>query len=78
MGIHIAQLSIAWILGKPGVACALVGSRNKGQLLTNAGAVEVDLSPEIIAEIDNLSEPVLEVLGDNPDYYESLENTRIR
>jgi aryl-alcohol dehydrogenase-like predicted oxidoreductase len=77
-GIHIAQLSIAWILAKPGIACALVGSRNKEELMTNMGAIEVDLSPEIVAEIDSLSEPVLEILGDNPDYYESLENTRIR
>jgi diketogulonate reductase-like aldo/keto reductase len=56
----------------------LVGSRNKEELMTNMGAIEVDLSPEIVAEIDSLSEPVLEILGDNPDYYESLENTRIR
>ena len=36
-GIHIAQLSIAWILAKPGIACALVGSRNKEELMTNMG-----------------------------------------
>ena len=53
LGIHIAQLSIAWILAKPGIACALVGSRNKEELMTNIGAIEVDLSPEIVAEIDS-------------------------
>ncbi|HHU79057.1 MAG: aldo/keto reductase [Caldicoprobacterales bacterium] len=78
MGIHIAQLSIAWVLAKTGIACTLVGSRNEKELLSNIKAAELNLTTELVREIDRLSEPVLEKLGHNPDYYENPKNSRIR
>lgn len=78
MGVHMAQLSIAWVLVKRGIQCALVGSRNKKELEDNLMAGEIVLPTEVINMIDAAGEPILEKLGYNPDYYENTANGRIR
>lgn len=78
LGVHMAQLSIAWVLAKPGIDCTLVGSRNLKELESNYAAGSLQLSDDVIAEIDRISEPVLKKLGYNPDYYESPENSRVK
>ena len=77
LGVHIAQLAIAWVIAKPGIKCTLVGSRNINELEANIKAGSLNLSNEIINKIDIIGEPVLMKLGYNPDYYESEENSRI-
>ncbi len=77
-GLPMAQLSIAWAMAKPGVTCLLVGARNRGQLAENAGAAEVSLDPGLIARLDELTQPVLDKLGANPDYWQGSAETRIR
>jgi len=74
----MAALSIAWVLSKPGIAATLIGSRNKNELADNITASEISLDASIIKEIDDLSLPVLQKLGNNPDYYENSKNSRIR
>ena len=76
--IHVAQLSIAWILAKKGISSTLVGSRNIIELKTNIEAAAISLPDSIIQQIDTISRPVLDKLGSNPDYYENLKNSRIR
>jgi myo-inositol catabolism protein IolS len=78
IGIQMAQLSIAWVLSKPGLKCTLVGSRDMKELETNIKTVEVMLNGNIIERINNISEAVLLKLGNNPDYYESSDNSRIK
>jgi len=78
LGVPLEQLAIAWILAKPGIKCALVGSRNIKQLESNIQAGYLKLDNEIIEKIDRISEPVLGKLGYNPDYYESEENSRVK
>ncbi len=77
-GLPMAQLSIAWAMAKPGVTCVLVGARNRGQLAENAGAAEVSLDPGLIARLDELTQPVLDKLGANPDYWQGSGESRIR
>jgi aryl-alcohol dehydrogenase-like predicted oxidoreductase len=78
LNIHIAQLSIAWILAKNGISATLVGSRNVTELQTNIEAATISLPDSIIHQIDIISKPVLDKLGSNIDYYESSKNSRIR
>jgi aryl-alcohol dehydrogenase-like predicted oxidoreductase len=75
--IHIAQLSIAWILKKPFMASTLIGSRNINELKTNVEACSLEISDETEALIDRISQPVLDILGNNPDYYEHSSKSRI-
>ena len=77
LNIHIAQLSIAWILQKPFMASTLVGSRNIDELKMNMEACTLKLPDEIETLIDEISLPVLHLLGDSPDYYEHRSKSRI-
>jgi aryl-alcohol dehydrogenase-like predicted oxidoreductase len=75
--VHIAQLSIAWILKKPFMASTLIGSRNNSELKMNVEACTLEISDETEALIDKISQPVLDILGNNPDYYEHSSKSRI-
>jgi aryl-alcohol dehydrogenase-like predicted oxidoreductase len=57
LGLTMAQLALAWVLREPNVASAIVGASRPEQLEDNAAASGVELSPEILSQID-------EALGD--------------
>ncbi|GHT38258.1 oxidoreductase [Bacteroidia bacterium] len=75
--VHIAQLSIAWILKKPFMASTLVGSRNIEELKVNLEACSLEISDDTEALIDSISQPVWDLLGNSPDYYENRSKSRI-
>ncbi len=76
--IPMAQLSLAWAVAKPGVTSVLVGARNRQQLEDNARSADLDLNQELIGRLDNLTQPLLDALGPNADYWESGEKSRTR
>ncbi len=49
----LGQLVIAWTIAQPGITVALVGARNRKQVEQNAGAMELILSKDEIAEIND-------------------------
>jgi aryl-alcohol dehydrogenase-like predicted oxidoreductase len=55
VGISLSHLTLAWVMAKPGVASAIVGASRPEQVVENARACEVKLSPEVIAQIDAIS-----------------------
>jgi aryl-alcohol dehydrogenase-like predicted oxidoreductase len=75
--ITLAQLSIAWILKKPFMASTLVGSRNVEELKMNVAACSLTIPDETEQLIDTISQPVLDRLGNSPDYYEHRSRSRI-
>jgi aryl-alcohol dehydrogenase-like predicted oxidoreductase len=75
--ISMAQLSIAWILKKPFMVSTLIGSRNMDELKMNVEACSLEISGETEALIDKISQPVLDLLGSSPDYYEHRSKSRI-
>jgi len=77
LNVHIAQLSIAWILKKPFMASTLVSSRTVNELKMNVEASKYKLPDEIEELIDKISLPVLHLLGNSPDYYEHRSKSRI-
>ena len=77
LGVSPALLSIAWVLANPSVSCVLIGSRNEQQLEENLAALELTVPPEALAKITDMSRPVLDKLGNNPDYYENSAQSRI-
>jgi aryl-alcohol dehydrogenase-like predicted oxidoreductase len=72
----MAEIAIRWILENPAITCTLAGSRNVRELEENVKAVNCSLSEEIKAELDKITLPVMEKLGNHFDYYESAENDR--
>ncbi|MDR2087722.1 MAG: aldo/keto reductase [Dysgonamonadaceae bacterium] len=75
--ITMAQLSIAWILKKPFMVSTLIGSRNLNELKMNVEACALEIPDETEQLIDKISQPLLNVLGYNPDYYEHSSQSRI-
>jgi len=75
--ISVAQLSIAWVFANQQVDCALLGSRNEFELSENIKAAEIILPSNIVEQINAVSLPVWQKLGNNADYYENTANSRI-
>lgn len=76
-GIPMGQLALAWTIAKPGITCMIAGTRNVSQLRQHLQACSFSLSPEIVAQLDTLTEPLLRKLGSNADYYQGGENSRV-
>ena len=55
----IAQVALAWLLTKSFISSILIGANTMNQLEDNLKAVEVDLSKEEIASLDEMTAPTL-------------------
>ncbi len=58
-GVSAAQVSLAWLLAKPGVTSLVVGARNEDQLADNLAAAELELTADEVARLDEVSAPPL-------------------
>ncbi|MCS5718644.1 aldo/keto reductase family protein [Herbiconiux sp. CPCC 205763] len=54
LGLTLAQLAIAWVLSNDNVASALIGASRPEQVSSNVEASGVTLSPEVLAQIDDI------------------------
>lgn len=52
LDITVGQLALAWILRQANVASALVGASNPQQIEENAKASEIELSPDVLKQIE--------------------------
>ena len=76
LSLTIAELSLAWVLHQPGVASVLIGARSPKELDWNLPALDISLSAEVQHELRNVTAPVLDYLGTNPDMW--LGRNRMR
>jgi len=74
----MTHLALAWVMAKPEVTSVLVGARSAEQVTANAAAAQVNITPELVQRLDELSQPVFDALGANADYWESEANSRTR
>ncbi len=58
-GVSGAQVALAWLLGRPGVASVIVGARTDEQLADNLKAAELILTEEERLRLDEVSAPPL-------------------
>lgn len=58
-GVSAAQVALAWLLDRPGVASVIVGARTDEQLADNLEAAELSLSEEERTRLDEVSAPPL-------------------
>lgn len=54
-GVSAAQVAIAWLAGRPGVANIIVGARSEAQLRDNLAAASLVLTAEERARLDDVS-----------------------
>jgi aryl-alcohol dehydrogenase-like predicted oxidoreductase len=58
-GVSAAQVTLAWLLGRPGVTTLIVGARTPEQLSDNLAAAGLELTAEEVARIEEVSRPPL-------------------
>ena len=61
-GVPMAQVAIAWVLGRPAVSSVILGARTLEQFTGNLAAAGLRLSAEEMQLLDEASEPP------TPDY----------
>lgn len=57
--VSAAQIALAWLLGRPGVASIVVGARTDEQLADNLEAAELELTEDERKKLDVVSSPPL-------------------
>jgi myo-inositol catabolism protein IolS len=65
LNMKLGQLALAWVTSQPGV-CAIAGARNEEQATMNARAAKVSLSPDSLAQLDQIGRLVTDYLGQSP------------
>ena len=55
LGVTVAHVSLAWLLARPGGASAIVGARTTAQLQESLASEELELPPEIVQALDDVS-----------------------
>ncbi len=58
-GVSAAQVSLAWLLGRPAVSTLIVGARTQQQRTDNLAAAAFDLTDDERARLDRVSAPPL-------------------
>jgi aryl-alcohol dehydrogenase-like predicted oxidoreductase len=77
LNVHMIELSLAWAISNPKVSSTIVGSRKEKHLDLNVKGAYLKLPQEMMNRLNGITNPILEKLGPNPDYYESRYNSRI-
>jgi aryl-alcohol dehydrogenase-like predicted oxidoreductase len=57
--VTAAQVALAWLLARPGVASLVVGARTEAQLADNLKAAELALTADEIGRLEKVSRPPL-------------------
>ncbi len=55
----VARVALAWVQARPGVTSTIIGARTLEQLDNNLGALDVQLKPEHVKALDDVSTPAL-------------------
>lgn len=53
--LHPASLAVAWVMSHPAVTAPIIGARNVEQLRASLDAVQIEMTPELRAEVSALS-----------------------
>jgi aryl-alcohol dehydrogenase-like predicted oxidoreductase len=66
-GETVSQLAIAWTLANPAVQVAIVGSRKPAHVEASVGALEIELTDEDVAQIEDIVTGAAAVGGPSPE-----------
>ena len=77
-GMTTSELALKWTFANPAITSSLCGHRNVAALQANLRAVQQPLAAELVAELNQLTQPLLDALGPSFDYYEHPDNDRTK
>ncbi len=73
-GCTPSQLALAWNTAQPGVTAPIIGPRTKEQLIDNLGALDVSVTAEVSARLDEAAPPMSQSLR----YYDAAMSADFR
>jgi aryl-alcohol dehydrogenase-like predicted oxidoreductase len=76
LGLPMAQLALAWLIGQQAVTSVIVGARNPQQAMQNAAAADIDLADSVVDDLNAATAALKDALGPNLDLWQS--DSRIR
>ena len=76
IGQPMANVALAWLLAQAGVTAVIAGGRNPEQARANVAAADLDLSPDLLADLAAATDPLKQSLGPNADMWQA--ESRIR
>jgi len=76
MAQPMAAVSLAWVRHQAGITSLLVGARSPGELRLNLPSVQLQLSEQVIDQLNGFTSEVKEHLGSNPDMWMSESRMR--
>ena len=68
--VSMSDLAMAWVLARPGVCSVIAGARNVEQVQQNAASSEIELSDEVITQINEATDPLKQAIGTNADMWQ--------
>jgi aryl-alcohol dehydrogenase-like predicted oxidoreductase len=68
--VPMEQVAIAWIFSRHAITSAIAGIRSVDQLEEAIASAEFRLPANMVARLDELTEPLLTRLGPSPDYFQ--------
>lgn len=74
----MSNVALAWVAARPGVTSVIAGARTPEQVSRNTKAVDLRLSSDVIARLDQATEALKLKLGADIDYWQGKENSRSR
>jgi len=72
-GVSAAQVALAWLIGRKGVASVIIGGRTEAQFRDNLASAELKLTTEERSKLDAISQPWLQY-----PYWHQRNNARDR
>lgn len=72
----MARVAVAWLLRQPGVTAVIAGARRPDQIQETAQAAAITLTPETVDELSTATAKLKDVIGSNPDMWQSTSRFR--
>ncbi len=72
----LPDVATAWVRQQPGVDSIIIGARNVAQLHQNLAGLELELAADVVAELSQITEPLKQILGPNPDMWQAESRFR--
>ncbi len=76
MAQPMANVALAWVKSRVAVATMLIGARNREEVGWNIPAIDLKPPPDAAAELSTITEDVKQIIGSNPDLWNSVNRMR--
>lgn len=74
----MGEIALAWTMQQPGIVSLIAGARNADQVRDNVNFLSNPLPNGVLEQLSIATQELKEVLGPNPDMWDSSTNSRYR